>query len=252
MHPRPLKLMTLNTWCGRVHNDLMAFLATYQDTDIFCLQEISYKAVQGSIKHDRFDPAWNLFEEIEDALPGHQGFFRKHYMDTFGLATFVKSDSDIEVINETERFVHLPKPDTPVEEGKNARNLQAVTISVGGKELHIFNFHGLWTGGGKDDTASRLEQSRNISKFVNEFGSRKILCGDFNLNPETQSVKILQDIPMRDLVKEYGVQTTRTSYYPKSLKFADYIFVDDAIDVKDFKVLPDEVSDHSPLLLIFE
>jgi len=228
----------------------MEFLSNYKDIDIFCFQEISYRATPGSIKHDQFDPVWNLFEEIEETLQDHKGYFRKHYRESFGLSAFVKRD--IEIIGEAERFVHLPKEGTPLEEGKNARNLQAVSLSVSGREFHIFNFHGLWTGGGKDDTESRLEQSRRIAEFVNEFGDGKILCGDFNLNPETQSVKIIENIPMRNLVKEYDVSSTRTRYYPRDKKFADYIFVDDTIVVKDFKVLPDEVSDHSPLLLEFE
>ena len=78
------------------------------------------------------------------------------------------------------------------------------------------------------------------------------MSGDFNLLPDTQSIKKLENFGLRNLVKEYNITSTRTSFYTKSEKFADYAFVSSEIAVKDFKVLPDEVSDHSPLYLEFE
>jgi endonuclease/exonuclease/phosphatase family metal-dependent hydrolase len=60
---------------------------------------------------------------------------------------------------------------------------------------------------------------------------------------------------IRNLVKEYGVESTRTKLYRRyetGSKFADYIFVSPEVKVNDFKVLPDEVSDHSPLMLDFD
>jgi endonuclease/exonuclease/phosphatase family metal-dependent hydrolase len=63
---------------------------------------------------------------------------------------------------------------------------------------------------------------------------------------------MFEDFGLRNLVKEYGVISTRTHFYTKPEKFADYIFVLQGIDVKDFRVLPDAVSDHSPLYLEFE
>ena len=73
--------------------------------------------------------------------------------------------------------------------------------------------------------------------------------GDFNLLPETQSIKKLESIGLRNLIKEYGVTSTRTAHYTKLEKYADYMFVSRDIEVADFKVLPDAVSDHSPLYL---
>ena len=78
----------------------------------------------------------------------------------------------------------------------------------------------------------------------------KVLCGDLNLRPDTESVKILEK-GMNNLIQTHKVNSTRTSYYPKPEKFADYIFTSPEITVKAFEVLKDEVSDHSPLLLDF-
>ena len=58
---------------------------------------------------------------------------------------------------------------------------------------------------------------------------------------------------MKNLVIEGGFKTTRTSLYERkeSMPFADYTFVTNGIKVNSFEVLPDEVSDHSPMLLDF-
>ena len=36
---------------------------------------------------------------------------------------------------------------------------------------------------------------------------------------------------------------------PNRKKYADYVFASNNIEIKNFKVLPDEVSDHRPLLV---
>jgi endonuclease/exonuclease/phosphatase family metal-dependent hydrolase len=78
------------------------------------------------------------------------------------------------------------------------------------------------------------------------------LCGDFNLPPNTKSLAMFEEFGLRNLISEYKINSTRTSFYTKEEKFADYIFVSNGIKVNDFSVLPDEVSDHAPLFIDFE
>ena len=79
------------------------------------------------------------------------------------------------------------------------------------------------------------------------------MAGDFNLMPDTESISILENMSVRNLIKDYGITNTRTSYYTKSAdKFADYTFVTEGIEVSDFKVLLDEISDHAATYLDFE
>ena len=79
-----------------------------------------------------------------------------------------------------------------------------------------------------------------------------MLCGDFNLAPDTQSLRMLEAAGLRNLVAEFGVTSTRTSLYRRPERFADYVFVSPGVDVSAFRVLPDEVSDHAPLMLQFD
>lgn len=130
------------------------------------------------------------------------------------------------------------------------RDLQRVEFSHLGKTYTILNFHGMWTGKGKEDTNKRIEQSEKIRKIFNEAKGAKILCGDFNLKPDTKSIDILSD-GNRNLIREYNITSTRSVLYTKPTKFADYIIISSEIEVKNFKVLQDQISDHLPLFLEF-
>ena len=74
--------------------------------------------------------------------------------------------------------------------------------------------------------------------------------GDFNLRPDTRSIGLF-DEHLSNLIRKYNIKSTRTSYCPYPIRHADYVFVNDWVKVKSFEVLPDEVSDHNPLMLDF-
>ena len=130
------------------------------------------------------------------------------------------------------------------------RNLQRLEFDYQEKTYSILNFHGMWNGQGKTDSPKRIEQSNIVRKNFDEARGLKILCGDFNLNPDTESVNILAKDNV-DLIKRYNVNSTRSSYYKYEPKFADYVMVSPDVEIKDFKVLDDEVSDHLPLFVEF-
>ncbi len=127
--------------------------------------------------------------------------------------------------------------------------------SVEGKKVLITNLHGLWEQSIKGDTVLKLEQSKRIIKVLQylktRFESEIIMVGDFNLLPSTESIRMIELFGLRNLITEYGIVDTRTEYYKKELRYADYVFVSSGITVNTFKVLPDVVSDHAPLQLNF-
>lgn len=217
-------------------------------TDFLCLQEVDH---EGTGKFPFVDEDPELFGKFADILPDHTGYFHPHFRDFFGLGAFVRTS--VPVMKAEERFVHLHKGFEPEGDiGHRARHLQVITCEMGGKTFSVINFHGLWNGQGKGDSSDRLEQSRKIVEALKFLKGEIVLCGDFNLEPDTESMAIIEAAGLRNLVKEYGVTSTRTSLYTKPGKFADYILVSKGIKVKNFRVLPDEVSDHAPLMLEFE
>lgn len=251
-----MKLITLNTWGGRAGKDkLLDFFKKHKDVDVFCLQEIwsaPYEKYHGhlagglAIDHDQIMTTG--MQEISNVLPNHTGYFRPHFMDNYGL--FMLVNKNISPLEEGEVFVYKEKghiPDGDI--GNHARNIQYVRFLVDDKPITVINFHGLWNGKGKTDSDDRIKQSENIVRFVKSVDGDRVLCGDFNLLPETESIKIIESAGLRNLIKENNIKSTRTSFYNKPEKFADYIFVSPDVEVKDFKVLPDEVSDHSALFL---
>ncbi len=136
--------------------------------------------------------------------------------------------------------------------GLHARNLQFVKVRGPSGPLSVLNFHGLWNGLGKGDSDERIAQSQRILDFLDGRREPFVLCGDFNLLPGAKSLRMLESAGLRNLVVEFGVASTRTSLYARPERFADYVLVSDGVAVRDFRVLPGEVSDHAPLLLEFD
>lgn len=79
---------------------------------------------------------------------------------------------------------------------------------------------------------------------------RLIVCGDFNVLPESATFAALGSLDLSDLVTSRGHTDTRTSHYGKSGRFADYMLATPDVDVVRFDVVEQpEVSDHRALLL---
>ncbi len=253
-----MKLITLNTWGGRAGKDkLLGFFDQHRDIDIFCLQEIwsdqddDYEGqIVGGLPLEHSNIMVYGLQEITALLDTHTPYFRPHFTDDYGLLIMIKKS--IKVIDEGEVYVHKHKGYQPKGDvGRHARNVQYITIATEHGQRTVMNFHGLWNGRGKGDSADRLRQSDKIIQFLKTLDNPFVLCGDFNLLPSTASLKMLEDFGLRNLIAEHNIRSTRTSHYQKPDKFADYIFTGGEVEIRDYAVLPDEVSDHSPLYLEF-
>lgn len=248
------KIISLNTWGGKMSDELKHFFEKNQDVDIFCLQEILNGGEHDADEivdnaGDIVPKDYQLLKKIQEFLPNHKVYFRPHYKDYYGLAMFIKNN--INITEEGEEFVHQYKGYIPEGDlGFHARNIQYTKIQHNEKSFYIINFHGLWNGKGKTDTEDRIQQSKNILQFIKNIKDDFVLCGDFNLLPDTESLKLIESLHVRNLIKDYNITSTRTSLYTKPERFADYVFVSQNITVTDFQILPDEVSDHAAMQLI--
>jgi endonuclease/exonuclease/phosphatase family metal-dependent hydrolase len=252
-----MKLLTLNIWGGHVLEPLLHFIKRQQDIDILCLQEVYHDAIDRFSNDDR-SACLNIFSTLQTLLPNHESFFRpvigKASGNAYGICTFVKRE--IAILDEGDVCIHH-NPDYPVDAPKrlgpqHSRNLQWVMCKKDNAPFTVINVHGLWNGQGKSDTPERLAQAHVIRNFTDAITTPKILCGDFNLRPETQSLAIIQK-GMHNLIEKYHIATTRTHLYSKCQQqpFADYVFTSSQIAIHHFEVLPDVVSDHAPLFLDF-
>lgn len=233
-----------------------------QDTDIFCFQEV-FSSAAGPL--DFKGARCRLFSELRELLTGFEGYFSPAYggwidmqkvgFEIFeGQAIFVKNSFSVKDVGATFIFGQQEMEIT-ADFINEPKNLQYVQLDVAGKDLLIANAHGKWHPGEKLDTPERIEQSQRVLAFLKKYSCPKILCGDFNLLPETKSIRMLEG-DLKNLIKEYRIKSTRNQISWKRFSnmqhFADYAFVSKAIKVRDFAVPYNEVSDHLPLVLKFD
>jgi len=138
-------------------------------------------------------------------------------------------------------------------EEDHGRAVQIVEIDIKGKPLQVLNVHGIWTADKQGDERTIAE-----CKYIIQAAKRKklptIIVGDFNLLPETESIQLMNK-EFRNIINEYKITSTRPSFKDdtdEGSNVVDYIFVNDLIQVNDFKVIDIHISDHSPLALDFE
>ena len=266
-----MKIISLNAYGGKVFGPLVDFVQSQADsTDVFCFQEVLNTSKGSFISNGAMA---NLFGEFKKILPNFSAFFalaQEHFDQTAlvpedvdaGLATFV---SPAYTINKTGEFFICNEPGsfTPGDFGTLPYNLHYVQFVVGGKQLTICNLHGVSQPGDKLDSLDRLAQSQKVLDFVSKQSGEKIIIGDFNLLPNTESIAMFEKAGFKDLIKEFSIKTTRGSLI-KKLKpqhgtgsygwqeFADYVFISSGIQVSNF-IVPDlPISDHLPLILEFE
>ena len=241
-----MQIMSLNAWGARCGGEFYDFIAQWRGiVDVFCFQEIF--AREEGCESSQTDADLDSYAHLQKLLDSYKGFHIPAKSNEEGLAVFVKQEFDVSY--ETGwAYLWQEFPDTSPAEQIDRPVQGARVTPESGKAVSVINFHGLWTGQGKGDISERIQQSQHLRAFMERFAAPKVLCGDFNLKPDTESLAIAGR-GMRDLIDEYNVSTTRSSYYDKEMPFADYMFVSPELAVNKFRVLPDEVSDHLPLLV---
>ncbi len=257
-----MKLLSLNIWGGTQGQPLFNYLmAEAKDTDIFCFQEVFSAKEPAPLVSS--EARMYMFEELEKMLPSFHGVFCQRssgynyhsaveFPVSHGLAIFVKES--IKIIGSRAETIGAPTdPHASLADGDT--KIQILDLALANGSLSVFNYHGPALPGDKLDTPERILCSEALKALLEKSQSKaKILCGDFNLMPETQSIKILE-AGMRNLIKEYAIKSTRNKIswnkYHNIQHFADYTFVSPGVEVKSFEVPYNEVSDHLPMILEF-
>jgi hypothetical protein len=264
-----MKVMSLNGWGGKLHEPLISYLQSDQP-DVLCLQEVVHSPDTTTdwltyLDGDHVLPQRaNFFSDVAEALPDHVAIFcpaaqgvlwdkDKTVPSQWGLATFVHRS--LPITAQAQGFVH--KSFSPHGYGDHPRSRCAHAIRVydyaRDRAVCIGHMHGLRDLNGKMDTPERLAQARRLAELVTRIAEPSdplIVCGDFNVEPESETFAVLTDIGLTDLVTSGGFEGTRSSHYRKPGRFADYMLVNRSVEVRGFAVVTEpEVSDHCPLIL---
>lgn len=242
-----MKLIQLNAWGGRLEYSLKQFLRS-ESPDILCLQEaIELEKDRGALfasvgemceileaEHYYMSPAYSFNYMHRKAHFGNCiiSRFPLHNQET--VFTGKEYEADFDWTKHTQ----------------NIRNLQYVQIQLpSGEPLHLFNHHGHHNHLHKNGDEETIRQCGIIVDKVKSLSGKRILTGDFNLVPDSQSLKPINEL-LRNLTIESNVKSTRTPLTNQT-NVCDYIFTSSDIEVNSFRVSDALVSDHKALILQF-
>jgi endonuclease/exonuclease/phosphatase family metal-dependent hydrolase len=241
-----MRLIVLNVWGGSRLDELADFVREESGTtDIFCFQEVLDRDTD-LIDYPQ-QCKGGTFKTLKNLLSTFHPYLTEPYT-SFGerLATFVRSDIQV-LENRWEILV----PQQKTNDHSIGSNLQYARTRSKSGDFLIANVHGFWLKGNNRDTDERVSQSKKIISLLSRFNEPKILCGDFNLAPDTRSIAMLED-QMNNLTKKYSIETTRSVLAEKNKgRIVDYVFVASRIDVRDFRTMDSRASDHLALQLDF-
>lgn len=208
---------------------VIRFLQENSEVGVFCLQEVSHR----------------IKDQISSSLENYNNKYYAKEIENFGyfnLGVYVKKNF------QNVKFQII--------EENNLITAPAIYLELesGNSKYHILNFHGTYLPANKLDTDVRIKASQNLIEFFKEKEGIKIIGGDFNLLPNTESIKIFEQEGYTNLIKDFNIQTTRNEnawkLYPNNKQlYADYVFINEAEKVLDFKTINNLISDHLPLIL---
>lgn len=224
-----MKIVFLNVWGEHMQEGLVEYLAEQaRDTDIFCFQEATV-----SMKRACAD-VLSAYAEVSD-------YKYISEQENFPQATFVRKDIDV------------LSTGTLMADDMELGLAVYVKIRVDDTEMYVCNAHGNSRPVEKLDDPGRLAFSQGLIDFFGDKDAAVVIGGDFNLLPETDSVKMFERAGYRDLIRGFDVDTTRNRLvwdrYPVKMYYSDYVFLNDKVQLVDFNVPKNEVSDHLPMLL---
>lgn len=196
----------------------------------------------------------DLFDKTSKILNNFNGFIEEGtLLKLWGVidSQVIFAQKNLEILSSGKLDIYK---NTPTDTGFASY----IVFKNDGKIVNLLNVHGKTRPGHKMDTPARIKQSQKIIKFMKDKSGLKIIGGDFNLNPDTKSVRLFEEAGYKNLIKDFGIENTRNKLtweqFPNEEKqhFADYVFVSPDVNVKNFEVPYTEVSDHLPQILEFE
>ena len=264
-----MKLLTLNVALFESNNSKLSKFLSEQKPDIVCFQEVTRvldkNVLKKYISKNTIDKAtdelkFNFFgpNEVFGQIEMNEFHGQKDFnFDPKGmleLGNYTKSKYPIKNGQNIflERHFTYETDHSDWEDEQN-RSVLIVDLDLNKNNLRVINYHGIWTRDKKGNEKT-LAACKKINQLAMSAKGEVIICGDFNLFPDTPSMKVFQS-NFISLVDRYKIIATRPSSNELSglaRNVVDYVLLSKNIEVKSFRVLESDVSDHLPLVLDFE
>ncbi|MFH0772941.1 MAG: endonuclease/exonuclease/phosphatase family protein [bacterium] len=264
-----MKLISLNVALFEANNHLLTKFLHEHKADFVCLQEITRSLEDGvdkayvskdvvdtttkNLPYFFFGPN-SIMGDFEQKNFHGKEIYRFEFGGLMEFGNYTKSH--YKIVKAQNVFVQNSFTYSTDFSKWPDEDYRAVLITdhiVQGKKIRILNYHGVWT---RHKQGNKMSLSAN--KIINELALKAegevIICGDFNLFPDTPSMNVFEK-NFTSLVNVHNIRTTRPStneLHASKRNVVDYILVSKGIRVKQFEVIESNVSDHLPLVLDFE
>jgi len=246
-----LSILQLNSNADNFWDRLIPFL-TSQDFDIINLQEVAGKdTLAGNINATR-----NCFVVLQTILaPKYKGElaiadrFTSSQSSYLGNAIFYKKEFSLvkkDILPLHQRPTPFPSDAKTFEDA--GRNILHLRLQVTDAIISFLNIHAAWAKTSQEES-HQTKQGEILLHYLKKVPHPFVFSGDFNLDPQQPTIQKLNQLA-RNLTAENQITNTlnpRThraqELFPKGVA-VDYIFVSRDIEVKKFKVLEEDLSDH--------
>jgi hypothetical protein len=206
------------------------------------------------------DERSNLFADVSRCLPSHQPWFApatrgalfdangRDWSSEHGIACWIAPR--LAVTERVQGFVHGRFRRDGWGEEPVPRTMQVMRVEdpATGRTVAVGDLYGLRYPQGKGDVPARAIQARRARALVDALagpGEGIVLGGDLKILPGAETFGILAGAGLHDLVQASGIEDTPTRLYDKDERHADYMLVNDAVQVLSFHVPAEPVlSDH--------
>lgn len=239
-----MKILQLNVWTGRVNGALLNFFRNNQ-FDVVCMQEAVWGGRQAELENffatvDQIKEASGLRNEFRSSNWGMKIFSRDNIMEQGNVIL-----SKDKIVGQRNEVVHNEYGliESAKDFYEHVYTLQIAKLRNG---ITMINHHGYWkpTPMGDDTTVKVM---RKVAELVKTIDGPVVMCGDLNIVHEAPAMRELNFL--RDLTYEYHIDNTLSGLKFGGKVACDHILVNEAVDVRDFRVLDDIVSDHKGLVI---
>lgn len=236
-----MKILQLNVWMGKVEGGLKRFLENH-DFDVICMQEVFASCDNTNcVSYLCFD-----LSKIKKASRLPYAFFSPHW--SFDLANsscqrgnlilsripFVKTNS---IFTNGAYREHAPLDIV----FSNTNTLQIIELENG---FTVVNHHGFWRPNPIGDSET-VRAFTKVADTIRGLNGPLVMCGDFNIIHKSPAMRQLDFL--RDLTYENGITTSLSGLGYDGEVACDHILINVQVQVTDFTVYPDLVSDHLAL-----
>ena len=275
------KAIFWNSWSFRNADGIYALLEQHSDADIFCLTEVTdidakevaknghnlaytgLAAGENAAQVDNLAQLRSRFgdsREISYMTADHRKWKCLETGSTFngvGFGSALLVRHDVAVVDSGHEVLKFDDANI------KSRVLQWVVYKKNGTCYLLAHLHGVWIKDNtKGDHEARSRQSLMVRlalvRIKHMYDVEKVIFGgDFNLDINTSALQLMEGDHYRNLIKEFGIENTRTAAYRNfdvegESMYADYALVSNNVTVHSFAVADGVLaSDHAALVVEF-